>query len=272
MLYCQCSRRQREGRPSWATASATDARERGFYGMLGGLDCGAQERTAAQPGVTRSMIFGSAGATWPEKQDLFSCLEPAPLRFSCTTSAEEVERGGGSTKGGTRTTRSVPLHCAPSPPPTQPLFARAGVSLCLNVQSESRSSRRRQSADGLIQRFSVDSVANPLHLLKQPPPNWKKKKKKYPPPPRPPWGQAVPACTSRLHTSYRSWLARLPSPTPRPLRARINRREKQIVPQMFGKGPLFAPGPNKIIFTSYPAVIRAGRIEFYVALIILILA
>lgn len=40
---------------------------------------------------------------------------------------------------------------------------------------------------------------------------------------------------------------------------------------MFGEDPVFASGPNKIIFTSYPVVIRAERIEFYVALIILIL-
>lgn len=169
MLYCQCSRRQREGRPSWATASATDARERGFYGMLGGLDCGAQERAAAQAEVTRSMVFGSRKATWPEKQDLFSSSN----RRRCVSAVQLPQRrwrGGGEYKRWNENNSfcSTALRA----PRTQPLFARVGVSLCLNVQSESRSSRRRKSADGLIQRSSVDSVANPLHLLKQPPPNW----------------------------------------------------------------------------------------------------
>lgn len=31
MLYCQCSRRQREGRPSWGSSNAPKAR---IYGML----------------------------------------------------------------------------------------------------------------------------------------------------------------------------------------------------------------------------------------------
>lgn len=213
MLYCQCSRRQREGRPSWATASATDARERGFYGMLGGLDCGAQERAAAQAEVTRSMVFGSGKATWPEKQDLFSSSN----RRRCVSAAQLPQRrwgvGGGVGEHKRWNENNSFCSTALRAPRTQPLFARVGVSLCLNVQSESRSSRRRKSADGLIQRSSVDSVANPLHLLKQPPPNWGwRGGGEYPPPPQPPGAGLCLPVPPRLHTSYRPWLARLPLP------------------------------------------------------------
>lgn len=170
MLYCQCSRRQREGRPSWATASATDARERGFYGMLRGRDCGAQERAAAQPEVTRSMVFG----TWPRgrRNRIYLAARTGAAVFQ----RYNFRRGGGEAGVEHKRWNENNSFCSTAlrAPRTQPLFARVGVSLCLNVRSESRSSRRRKSADGLIQRSSVDSVANPLHLLKQPPPNWEK--------------------------------------------------------------------------------------------------
>lgn len=48
----------------------------------------------------------------------------------------------------------------------------------------------------------------------------------------------------------------------RSLPANANRHAKQIVLKCLEKAALFAPGPNKIIFTSYPVVIRAERIEF----------
>lgn len=200
-----------------------------------------RKRASTQPGVTRSMIFGSGGATRPEKQDLFRSSNRRRRSVSSgTTSAEEVKRGGGrNTKGGTRTTRSVQPHYAPPlTPSTQPLFARVGVSLCLNVRNESRFSRRLKSADGLIQRSSVDSVANPLHLLKQPPPNWEKSI----PHPSNPLGPGC-ACSYRLHTGYRPWPGFAPPPpTPGPLRARINRREKQIVPPNVWKRPTVCTG------------------------------
>lgn len=56
-----------------------------------------------------------------------------------------------------------------------------------------------------------------------------------------------------------------PPPTPSPARsppANANRHAKQIVCKCLEKAAVFAPGPNKIIFTSYPRVIRAERIEF----------
>lgn len=48
----------------------------------------------------------------------------------------------------------------------------------------------------------------------------------------------------------------------RSLPANANRHAKQIILKCLEKAALFAPGPNKIIFTSYPVVIRAERIEF----------
>jgi len=119
-------------------------------------------------------------------------------------------------------------------------------------------SNRRVGEDSLIQRSSVDSITNPLHLLKHPP------QKTHPPPRlfRVPVlgvpGARLRICL-RLHAGYRPRPGAAPPSLPASgtlIAAKTNSF------QMFGKDPLFASGPNKIIFTSYPVVIRAERIEF----------
>lgn len=118
-------------------------------------------------------------------------------------------------------------------------------------------SNRRVREDSLIQLSSVDSITNPLHLLKQPP-------QKTQPSPSSMclrWESLGPGCAS----AYVSTPVIVPGPAllPQPLsvpRTLIAAKTNSF--QMFGKDPLFASGPNKIIFTSYPVVIRVERIEF----------
>lgn len=53
MLYCQCSRRQREGRPSWGGSNAPKAR---IYGMLGGPACCSAERLERKESTVASTV------------------------------------------------------------------------------------------------------------------------------------------------------------------------------------------------------------------------
>lgn len=118
-------------------------------------------------------------------------------------------------------------------------------------------SNRRVGEDSLIQLSSVDSITNPLHLLKQPP------QKTHPSPSSMClcWESLGPGCASAFVSTpvIVPGPAPLPQPPPVP-RTLIAAKTNSF--QMFGKDPLFASGPNKIIFTSYPVVIRAERIEF----------
>lgn len=118
-------------------------------------------------------------------------------------------------------------------------------------------SNRRVGEDSLIQLSSVDSIANPLHLLKQLP------QKTHPSPSSVclRWESLGPGCASAFVST--PVIVPGPAPLPQPLpvpRTLIATKTNSF--QMFGKDPLFASGPNKIIFTSYPVVIRAERIEF----------
>lgn len=118
-------------------------------------------------------------------------------------------------------------------------------------------SNRRVREDSLIQLSSVDSITNPLHLLKQQP------QKTHPSPSSMclRWESLGPGCASAFVST--PVIVPGPAPLPQPLPAlRTLIAAKTNSFQMFGKDPLFASGPNKIIFTSYPDVIRAERIEF----------
>lgn len=115
----------------------------------------------------------------------------------------------------------------------------------------------RVREDSLIQLSSVDSITNPLHLLKHTSPK-----------PHPSsssmclhWESLGPGCASAFVSTpvIVTGLTLLPQPLPVP-RTLIAAKTNSC--QMFGIDPLFASGPNKIIFTSYPVVIRAERIEF----------
>lgn len=118
-------------------------------------------------------------------------------------------------------------------------------------------SNPRVGEDSLIQLSSVDSITNPLHLLKHPP-------QKTHPSPSPMclrWESLGPGCASASVSA--AVIVPGPAPLPQPLPApRTLIAAKTNSFQMFGKDPLFASGPNKIIFTSYPVVIRVARIEF----------
>lgn len=102
------------------------------------------------------------------------------------------------------------------------VFACAGVFLRLNVYSETCSNRWVRE-DSLIQLSSVDSITNPLHLLKQPPP------KNTPLPLFYVHVLGVPGARMRLclrlHASYRPWPGSAP-PTPS-CATHINRRKNK---------------------------------------------
>lgn len=93
------------------------------------------------------------------------------------------------------------------------------VSECV---SESCSNRRVRE-DSLIQLSSVDSITNPLHLLKQPPPKNTSLPLFYVPALGAP-GARLHLCL-RLHTSYRPWPGSAP-PTPS-CATHINRRKNK---------------------------------------------
>ena len=142
-------------------------------------------------------------------------------------------------------------------PSWRPLCLYVLASLCVWMCVCKSCSNWRVREDSLIQLSSVDSITNPLHLLKHPP------QKTHPSPSR------VRLCRESLGPGCASAFvstpvivpgpAPLPQPSPAP---RTLIAAKTNSSQMFGKDPLFASGPNKIIFTSYPVVIRAERIEF----------
>lgn len=147
--------------------------------------------------------------------------------------------------------RQVSLFC-----PDAPVFVCVGVFMCLNVYARATHTDEEErtvlSSSPVLTVLLIPSTCSNTHP------------KKHIPPPLPcacagsPWGQAAPLPSSPHQLSS---LARLRSPQPLPaLHTLIVAKTNSF--QMFGKDPLFASGPNKIIFTSYPVVIRAERIEF----------
>lgn len=173
----------------------------------------------------------------------------------------DITPAAGKTKG--RIKRwNMNNSCSVQPQISFPLLSwRPGVCMCCRLYVSEcvceSCSNRRVREDSLIQLSSVDSITNPLHLLKQPP------QKTHPSPSSMClcWESLGPGCASAFVST--PVIVAGPAPLPQPLPApRTLIAAKTNSFQMFGKDPLFASGPNKIIFTSYPVVIRAERIEF----------